>query len=236
MKSIQHGILLKKLNYSETSLILHFYTLESGFQAYLFQGGKKKKGNILQPLSIVELESYSRPDSDLGKISSISPDPALQSIPYHPIKSGLAFFITELISQCLQSSDSDAQMFGFIKQEILWLDDAEEFTTYPIWFLLKFADFLGFSPNIIQKNSTFFDIEEGELTRYLPKGHAYINDESVPILETILGKSKADILSTPISKSVRKLIINNIISYYKIHISNFKTPKSLEVMQTVFND
>lgn len=236
MKSVQAGILLKKLNYSETSLILHFYTLEDGFKAFLFQGGKKKKGNILHPLSIVEIESYQRPDSELGKISSISPQPVLQSIPMHPVKGGLAFFLTELIAQCLKSSDSDQRMFRFLIEEIKWLDETHEVTNYPIWFLLKFADLLGFSPHVLEENPFYFDLEEGELTRYEPKGHVFIQDDSIPILNELLNKQKSDFMVYKIHKTVRKQLINILVDYYKQHISNFKTPKSLEVMQTVFNE
>jgi DNA repair protein RecO (recombination protein O) len=236
MKRVQTGVLLKKINYSETSLILHFYTLEEGFKPFLFQGGKKKKGNILHPLSIVEIESYQRPDSELGKISSISPQPVLQSIPVHPIKGGLAFFLTELIAQCLKSSDSDQRMFHFLIDEIKWLDGAEEIANYPIWFLLKFADLLGFSPYILEENTIYFDLEEGELTRFEPKGHVFVQDETISVLEELLGKQKLEFLKLKIHKSIRKQLISNLIDYYKQHISNFKTPKSLEVMQTVFNE
>lgn len=236
MKSVQTGILLKKLNYSETSLILHFYTLEEGFKPFLFQGGKKKKGNILHPLSIVEIESYQRPDSDLGKITSISPQPVLQSIPIHPVKGGLAFFLTELIAQCLKSSDSDQRMFRFLIEEIKWLDDTNEITNYPIWFLLKLADLLGFSPHILEEEPIYFDLEEGEFTRYKPKGHVFIEDETIPVLVELLNKQKSEFMMHKIHKITRKQLINNLVDFYKQHISNFKTPKSLEVMQTVFNE
>lgn len=236
MKSVQTGILLKKLNYSETSLILHFYTLEEGFKPFLFQGGKKKKGNILHPLSIVEIESYQRPDSELGKISSISPQPVLQSIPMHPVKGGLAFFLTELIAQCLKSSDSDQRMFRFLTEEIKWLDDTNEITNYPIWFLIKFADLLGFSPHLLEKDPTYLDLEEGELTRFQPKGHVFVHDETIPVLGELLNKNKSEFMIYKINKTLRKKLINNLVDYYKQHISNFKTPKSLEVMQTVFNE
>jgi len=236
MKSVQTGILLRKLNYSETSLILHFYTLEEGFKPFLFQGGKKKKGNILHPLSIVEIESYQRPDSELGKISSISPQPVLQSIPMHPVKGGLAFFLTELIAQCLKSSDSDQRMFRFLIEEIKWLDATKEITNYPIWFLLKFADLLGFSPHVLGEKPIYFDLEEGELTLYKPKGHVFIEDDTIPILVELLNQQKPEFMLYKIHKTIRKRLINNLIDYFKQHISNFKTPKSLEVMQTVFNE
>lgn len=235
MKSIDHGILLKKINYSETSLVLHFFTLEKGFQAYLFQGGKKKKGNILQPLSIVEISAYQRLESDLGKISSIAPDFIPQSIPYHPLKSGLAFFMTEVLEQALRSSDEDPLMFNMINQEIQWLDDSDAITNYPIWFLLKLADQLGFGIQRLEKDGRIFDLQAGTISNQTPDGHAFENDETVIELRNILSFNKTEFLAQPIHKIHRQRIIEQLISYFRWHIEGFKPPKSLHVMQTIFN-
>ena len=235
MKSVDHGILLKKINYSETSLILHFFTLEKGFQAYLFQGGKKKKGNILQPLSIAEISTYQRPESDLGKISSIAPDFIPQSIPYHPLKSGLAFFMTEILEQALRSSDEDKPMFNMITQEIHWLDDSDAITNYPIWFSLKLAEQLGFGIQEMQKDGRVFDLQAGTISNQTPDGHAFENDEAVIVLRGLLKMGKSQMLGEHIHKTIRMKIIDHLISYYRWHIEGFKPPKSLQVMKTIFD-
>src|SRR5690554_6764102 len=160
MKGIQHGVLLRKLNYSETSLILNFFTLEDGFQAYIFQGGKKKKGNILHALSLVEITAYRREDSELGKITEINSTYIPQNLPYHPLKSGLAFFITEVLAQVLRSSDQDEAMFKFLEHEIQWIDNSDEFTNYPIWFLLKLADKTGIGINVSDPHGLIFDLQD----------------------------------------------------------------------------
>lgn len=234
MKSIDHGILLKKINYSETSLILHFFTLEKGFQAYLFQGGKKKKGNVLQALSIIEINAYQRPDSDLGKISTIAPDFVPQSIPFDPLKSGLAFFMTEVLEQALRSSDEDQKMYEFLQQEIHWLDDSEAITNYPIWFMLKLADQLGFGIQQVGVDGKIFDLQAGIISNQTPEGHAYENDAAVNELRTLIQLKKEEVLALHIHKVHRKQIVEHLISYFRWHIEGFKPPKSLQVMQTIF--
>ncbi|HZH85722.1 MAG TPA: DNA repair protein RecO [Brumimicrobium sp.] len=234
MKGIQNGILLKKLNYSETSLILHFFTLEDGFQAYIFQGGKKKKGNILQALSIVEITAYRRSDSDLGKITEINSLFVPQSLPYHPLKSGLAFFMTEVLSQVLQKSDEDPELFAFLEHEIKWIDDSDELTNYPIWFLLKLADEIGIGINVIDSKGLIFDLQDGIIANQTPSSHLYVNDEVVPILIELLKSEKMELLAQHIHKTHRKQIVEHLINYFRMHINGFKTPKSLQVMQVIF--
>ena len=235
MKVIHQGILLRKINYSESSLILRFYTLENGIQSYIFQGGKKKKGNFLQPLSIVEIEAYFRPDSELGKITSISPIVVFKSIPFNPLKSGMAFFIAEIIDSCLKSVDHEPPTYDFLKNEITWLDLSEEITNYSIWFLIRFSDYLGFVPKLSAPNPTFFDLEEGELTAHRPAGHTYIQDSSVAFIPLFLNQTKEELLALTIGKKDRSLLLTNCLTYYKYHIDGFKTPKSLAVLQTIFN-
>jgi DNA repair protein RecO (recombination protein O) len=76
MKKTDSGILLKRIPYSETSLVLTIFTLLEGKKSFLFQGAKKKKGNVLLPLSPIELTYFQRDDSQLAKIyetHSVSP-------------------------------------------------------------------------------------------------------------------------------------------------------------------
>jgi DNA repair protein RecO (recombination protein O) len=235
MKRIQHGIFLKKIDYSESSVIIHLFTLENGFQAFLFQGGKKKKANLLQPLSIVEITTYSRPDSDLGKISEVATDFVPQSIPFHPLKSGLAFFITEMLGQVLKSSDEDRKMYAFLKHEIQWIDASSELTNYPLFFLLKFANQIGVGIHLAQKEGRIFDLQEGEISNQTPTNHTYTNDEVVPILSALLQSDRNEILAKKIHKTHRRQIINHLMDYYTLHIDGFKVPKSLEVIQTIFD-
>lgn len=42
MKTKDQAILLRKINYSETSLILTLLCRQSGLRTFIFQGGKKK--------------------------------------------------------------------------------------------------------------------------------------------------------------------------------------------------
>lgn len=235
MKIIHQGILLKKINYSETSLILQFYTLEKGMQSYLFQGGKKKKGNSLQPLSIVEIEGYMRSDSDLGKISAINLMEVNDRITFNPLKSGIAFFIAEIVAQTLKSSETETTVYDFLKKEIIWLNDHNTLSNYPIWFLLAFSSYLGFSPHLKDHSSVYFDLEEGILSAHVPTGHLYLKDETIPFIAELLNGSKEQGLSLTLNKAIRKQLTDNLLNYYRHHIEGFKTPKSLAVLQTIFS-
>jgi DNA repair protein RecO (recombination protein O) len=234
MKSIHHGILLKRVNYSESSLVLTFYTKENGTQNYLFQGGKKKKGNLLQPLSVIEINTYKRSESNLGKISEISAHYVPQTIPFHPVKSGVAFFIAETLYGCLKSHDEDKRVFEFLCTEIEFIDNNDISGNYMIWFLLNLSRFLGFHPDIEEENPKILIISEGVFRASTPLGSEYILHEGIPQLAAMTTMKKNDALKLKLNKTERKNNLNTLITYYKYHVEGFQTPKSLSILQTIF--
>lgn len=235
MRQLVEGILLKRMAYSETSLITTFYTKQEGLQTFLFQGGKKKKGNSLQPLSRFELAFFKRPDSELGKITTIQSLSSFQSIPFHPVKSGIAFFLAELLEKCLRSVESDKKLYEFLIDEIQFLDENNFLANYPIWFMIQFTAFLGIEPLLIDDEPRFFDVEEGELLANQPTGHIFIKDETIPLISFFLKNTKEITLQTTIPKVLRKTLQENLLDYYKRHVAGFGTLKSWQVLQEVFS-
>lgn len=235
MRTIQSGVLLKKINYSETSLILHFFTLEDGFQAYIFRGGKKKKGTILQPLSLIEITSYHKKNDTLKKITEVNSLFVPQNLFFHPIKSGLSFFMTEVLSQVLYDVNADNNMFSFLEHEIRWIDDSNQLTNYPMWFLFKLAEQVGIGVQVENPNGAFFNFQEGLISNQTPTSSFYVNDDVVPTVAELLTSSKTKFLAQHIDKTKRNQIINHLLHYFQFHINGFKEPKSIAIMKTIFN-
>lgn len=234
MNTVVNGILLKRISFSETSLIVTLFTRQHGTKAYLFPGGKKKNANILQPLALLELETFQRPDSELGKIAKISSEYVYQTIPFHPIKSGIAFFFAELLASCLKSEDQDSQSFEFLSQEMEYFDQLDQLGNYPAWFLLEFTHYIGCTPHSADDTPHYLDLIDGTLTNAKPFNHAYIKNSSVNWMHQLLALPKAEGLTLPISKPERKQLLRDILTYYTHHVDGFKTPKSLEVLETIW--
>jgi len=82
------GIVLRKIDYSETSIILQVLTPTEGVKSFIFQGAKrkKKKGNIISSLALISIEFYQRGDSDMAKISAVEPLVIYNTITFDPYK------------------------------------------------------------------------------------------------------------------------------------------------------
>ena len=118
MKQSDYGILLNRISYSENSLITTFFTEKSGIQKFIFLGGKKKAGNLF-PLGIYELTYFKRPDSELGKLNQAILDNSMNDIFFNPVKSVIAFFVSEILYQGIKSEEKDSELFSFINLFIL---------------------------------------------------------------------------------------------------------------------
>ena len=90
------GVVLHHIKYKESSAIVHIYTDLYGRQSYLVNSirGKKSKhsGNLLQPLTLLELEAYHKEGRDLQRLKDIRNYIPYRSIPFDVHKSGQALF------------------------------------------------------------------------------------------------------------------------------------------------
>jgi DNA repair protein RecO (recombination protein O) len=235
-KYTDQAIVLKRIPYSETSLVLDLYTASFGRKSFLFQGGKKKKGNMLQPFTPIGLEAYSRSDSALDKITAIE---WLGNGPHlygNPIKSSILFFVNDIVAASLKEESSDDKMFPFLLTVHHQLATAKKLTNFPIWFLQAYVEQLGIHPNLISIDADVLDLQEGELLSTVPLGHQYIKHNAIKTICRWAELPPETILNDHLTKQERKIIMDVWLQYMAHHINGFSKPKSLSVLQTVLSE
>lgn len=202
----------------------------------MFPGGKKKSAHILQPLSIVEVMSFSRPESDFPRISSVNSLYVFQDLPFNPIKSGLAFFLAELMYNLFTSGEEDERLFNFLKNEVQFIDHTTDLANYPPWLMMKLTVYLGCNPETKPNEAPFYlDLEEGTIGNKRPYQHQYVAGNSVHYMRDFLELEKPMALALDIPKQERKQLLNDVLVYYSYRLDKFKIPKSLEVLETIFS-
>ena len=91
------GIVLRVVEYSESSLVVTAYTDLFGLQSYIVKGARKKnsktKPSYFQPLSLVEMVVLKSSGEKLNTIQEIKINKAFASIPFDIKKQAVAFFI-----------------------------------------------------------------------------------------------------------------------------------------------
>ena len=62
-----------------------------------------------------------------------------------------------------------------------------------------------------------------------------IHSERLNNFKLILGTNFDTLSEIKISKRYKKLLLHDILDYYNFHVSGYKKPKSLTVLEQVFN-
>lgn len=234
MKQVEQGILIHRAPYSETSLLVTVLCKTQGLVTFLFQGGKKKHGNVLFPMAHIEFTYYRRSDSTMGKITELHLASVATSIPFDPVKSGIAFFMAELVQQTVRSGHAENQLFQTLLTEIGWLEASDELTNYPLWLLAIFSKENGIAPAVEGQHPTVFDLLGGKLSTVRPVHVQYLEGEWVHWLESMLDDSgRLDFLSMRIPKAERQHCFNAWLQYYAVHLPGIRNFKSVDVIREV---
>jgi DNA repair protein RecO (recombination protein O) len=235
------GIVLKTTDYADNSVIAKIYTSKFGLQSYLINGVKKPKAkirmNMLQPLHILDLVVYHKPQGNIQRISDAKSDPVLQSIPYHIIKSAMVMFLNEMIYKSLKQQHEDEIMFTFIEKSIELLDKSESnFVNFHLIFLIKLTRFLGFYPELeLERNYPFFDLKDGVFVPNQPPHIYFIEEEYIHAWRNLCSQSIDNFYDLKIDAKTRKYLLSKIIDFYKLHIEDFGTIKSNLILEEVLS-
>ena len=235
------GIVLQKIDYSESSLIVKVLTQDSGIQSFIFQGAKRKnkKGNLISPMAVLSIDYSLRKDSELAKIRAVEPALVYKQIPFDPYRSGILFFMNEILLKVIREKNADDELYLFIRSMLEVLDLSDEIVNFPIKFLFFLTKQLGFYPEMEKnlanrKNELYLDLQEGKFTPYLPNHPYHIQQEQTTIL-LALSESKFDDQKDPkIPLKNRRKLVQDLLKYYQIIFDNFGEVKSLAVLESTY--
>ena len=227
MKTAEQGIILKRINYSETSQIVTVYTLNKGLKTYMFKGAKKKY-NALYPLNICEIVSYQRNETALGQMTECSSMGLTNDLVNSPLKSLIAFFIADVIINCVQTEVEDEDLYQFLTKWIHTLDQTDSVAIYPTHFISQLIVHLGYTPDI-RDDALTFDIKNGEFVAYERQDSYCVYGEECTALLNLFQERNFDV-------RLRQRMLQILIDYCTIHIPRFDVSKSLDVVTTVLYD
>lgn len=232
------AIVLSSIKYRDTDLIVKCYTKALGSVSFMVKGVlKSKRGKfkpaMFQTLSLIDIEIQYRQKGKLEYFKDIQIAQHLNSLHSNVYKSSIVMFLAEILKVVIIEEEQNEKLFEFIKNNILLLESTSNFANFHLSFLLKLTAFLGFYPHKPEHiNDSYFNLREGffeaEETSYS------MSAENSTLLKQMLD-NKTDIKKIKLSKIQRKNMLRLMLSFYELHIENFKKPKSLEVIESVFS-
>jgi DNA repair protein RecO (recombination protein O) len=234
------AIALHSIKYSDTSIIAHTLTEKYGRQSFLIKGAYSKKAaikaNLFAPLNLLEMEVYYKETAELQKLKEAINHPPFQNIFTDHRKSAIAIFIAELLYRTIREEAQNIPLFDFLTNSIQLLDlETKSVADFHLVFMIQFSKYTGFFPsNNCTTENAFFDLLQGKFTNeHSSIGNTISRHESA-LLSGLIESNYATVDKLKIDHPSRILLLENLTTYYKLHIPGMGSIKSLAVLKAVF--
>jgi len=104
---------------------------------------------------------------------------------------------------------------------------------FHIIFLLQLTKHLGFHPNTPKKSDSFFNLQEGSFSFHKPIA-TFISGEEFTLFKSVIGTNFEGFSKVKLNAKSRQILMDILIQYFALHLPEFRKPKSLEILKTVF--
>lgn len=237
------GIILRTVKYGETSLVVNAYTELFGLQTYLVRGVRQqtKKGmgraNLFQPGALLEMVVYHNELKNLQYIREFKWSYLYQHLYSDVVKNCVALFMIELVAKSIKQPESNAELYYFIEQNLMVLDEAEPgvMANLPLHFALHLAARLGFG--IAEKGGdeeVILNLQEGRFTTEVPAHGNYIEGKLADATaELVHIQNAVSLFRIKLNQQQRRQLMKAYEQFYLYHISDFGLLKTLPVLEAV---
>jgi DNA repair protein RecO (recombination protein O) len=234
------GIVFHHIKYSDNSMVAYVYTEQFGRQSYMIKGAYTKKSQVkaglFQPLNLLQLEVYHKPNNELQKIKEAAIDPMFTSIPFHPSKTAISIFLAEVLYRTIREEAANEDLFNFVFHAVQVFDLMQTgFADFHLVFLIQFSKLLGFFPtNNFQSEYPVFDLLAGKFLQTEPMHGHFLESSLGEKFSQLLEVSFENIQEVELTNDERREILTGLVDYYSCHLEPMGKIKSLQVLTEVF--
>ncbi len=239
MQVTTRAIVLTSLKYGDTSLIVKAITLSDGIKSYLLKGVlASKKGKLksayFQPLTQLELVANHRSKGTLESIKEAKVSYHYQTLHTQVAKNALTMFLAEMLGNSIHEEEANTPLFNYVETALQWLDINDEVANFHLYFLMVLSKYLGFYPDTNNQEASYFDLLEGDFV-HKPTLNPIISGRCLTLFKQILGTNFDALDRVKMTKAERQEVLKSIVLYFELHLQGFRKPKSLAILNEVFN-
>jgi len=154
-----------------------------------------------------------------------------------PVKNAIALFIAELIGKTVREEHPNRELFDYFLQSIKILElTTKSCANFHLAFMIGLSRYLGFYPDVSEYVSgAYFDLLNGHFVSAKPQHHNFLNPADSLVFSRLMRITYENMTAFRFSGSERKAVIEHILNYYRLHLTNFSEIKSVAVLHEVFS-
>jgi len=230
------AIVISSLKYGDSSKILKCYTKAAGIKSFIAKGvySKRNKTNpLFSPLNQIELIYDDKNTQNLDYFRSAGQSVFYRTLHLFPEKTAITLFLAEILNSVLHEEESNSHLFEFISSSLKKFDEKEfAYADFHLWFLIHLTKYLGFYPNL-KPQFLYFDLTNGVSSEIQPS-EIFISGNELNYFEKLISFDFFAQKENQFNQIQRKSLLEIILKYYGLHISDFRQPKSLNVLSVIF--
>lgn len=233
------AIVFSSIKYAEADLIVTCYTQNRGLKTYLLRGVlKSKRGKLkasyFQPLTQLEIIANHRNKGTLESIKEAKVLHPYATLHTDVVKSSLVMFLSEMLKNSILEEEPNQRLYEYLEASLQWLDHHNDISNFHTLFLLKLTGFLGCYPDTTALHLPYFNMADGtfeteDISIYCETGDRVNN------IKLFFGINFDKLSTLKLTKNQRMDVLHLVLEYYQLHLHGYKKPRSLDVLQQLFN-
>lgn len=240
------AVVLRTVDYSESSQIVTLFTRKHGIIAIIAKGAKRPKSKfaaLMVPGQVLEVVVYIKPTRSVQTLSEASPMLKLDQLRIDLEKMAIATTTLELINQVLHENEVNEPLFAFLVKFLRWVNKYEKpnRVIFP-YVQLRVMELIGIGlqqdPSVDEETlNGYMNIESGTLSSHAG-GHQSVRltSQQFIFLRKSLHSQKQSIFETIFKKSELSELIEYLDRYIRYHIEGVKPRKSDQIFEKILNN
>lgn len=239
------SVVLRTVDYSESSLIVTLFTRKHGIIAVIAKGAKRPKGKfaaLMVPGQVLEVVVYVKPTRNVQTLSEASYMLKLDQLRIDLEKIALATTTLELINQVLHENEVNEPLFAFLVKFLRWINEYEHPSRLIFPYVqVRVMEHVGIGLQVdetVHKETSFgyMNIESGRLPSKAEGDQSIrLTTEQFIFLRDSLHSRKQSVFEIDLKKNELSRLIEYLDRYIRYHIEGVKPRKSDAIFEKILS-
>lgn len=229
-------IILKSIDYQESSKIITVLSKEHGRIAILAKGAKRVKSKFagcIEPGYILDVVYYYKQSRSVQTLTEAAVHTSFLGVLPSLERSALVYSTLEIVSQLVHEGEKNEALYDLTSNILLWLHDRDEIKLSLLAYIqVRAATTVGLNLNteierVVNEQDYFFNIETGSLSFSSEDTMSFkLSLSQATFLWNVIKSKSTRVLDIDLNSSEIKQLTRHLDVYFKYHIDGFKERKS----------
>ncbi len=238
-------IVLRTVDFSESSRIATVLSREHGKMAVIAKGARKPKSKfvgLIEQGRVLSAVYYYKASRDVQTLSEASHAEQLGSLSVDMEKMALSTSALELIAQLVHEGEVNEPVFDFTRNFLVWLDVQEQVSRKIFPYLqVRLAFLLGLELQIQEidpeAGSGYLNIQDGTLSGEAANTNSIqLTRNQLHFLIHCAESRKMSILAKELNKNELSSLIDHLDKYFRYHLEGIRPRRSDAIFDQILKD